>query len=115
MLFLLCVLAFTTLLCCYAGYIFLVVDRRQQKQLEENPDLYNELDDKEYKFELPIEVEEYDDLRLSKPTDKCVLSCPRMGHALTISAQHAPMCPRIPGRSRSSSRRFSGHVVAPCC
>ena len=70
MLFLLCVLAFTTLLCCYAGYIFLVVDRRQQKQLLENTDLYNELDDKEYKFELPVEVEEYDELRLSKPGDK---------------------------------------------
>lgn len=78
MLFLLCVLAFTTLLCCYAGYIFLVVDRRQQKQLLENPDLYNELDDKEYKFELPDEVEEYEELRLSKPADKCWLPCPEL-------------------------------------
>ena len=92
MLFLLCVLAFTTLLCCYAGYIFLVVDRRQQKQLLENTDLYNELDDKEYKFELPVEVEEYDELRLSKPGDKCVLSWPSCALVSQLSSACKNTC-----------------------
>jgi hypothetical protein len=68
--FLFFVLVATTSLLCYAGYIFLIVDKRQAKQVLENPDIYEALDDKEYDFELPIEIEEYEELRESKPTAK---------------------------------------------
>jgi len=43
------------------------------KQVLENPELFEELDDKEYRFDLPKEVDEYEDVRLSKPTDKRTL------------------------------------------
>ena len=38
-----------------------------------NPELFSALDDKDYNFELPSEIDEYDTLRDSKPTDKCEL------------------------------------------
>lgn len=69
--FLFFVLLVTTSLLCYAGYIFLIVDKRQAKQVLENPEVYEALDDKEYDFELPVEIEEYEELRESKPADKC--------------------------------------------
>jgi hypothetical protein len=39
----------------------------------ENPELYDELDDKDYHFDLPTEIDEYEDVRASKPTDKRTL------------------------------------------
>ena len=69
--FLFFVLLGTTALLCYAGYIFLIVDKREAKQVLENPEVYEALDDKEYDFELPIEIQEYEELRESKPADKC--------------------------------------------
>lgn len=63
----------TTLLLCYAGYMFLVVDKKESQQMLENPELYDELDDKDYHFDLPAEIDEYEDVRASKPTDKRTL------------------------------------------
>ena len=65
------ILLLTTLLLCYAGYMFLVVDKKESQQMLENPELYDELDDKDYHFDLPAEIDEYEDVRASKPTDKC--------------------------------------------
>lgn len=73
MIFLSLVLLITTVLLCYAGYIFLIVDKRQAKQVLQNPELFNALDDKDYDFELPAEIDEYEDLRASKPADKRTL------------------------------------------
>ena len=39
----------------------------------ENPEVYEALDDKQYNFELPIEIDDYDELRESKPPDKRTL------------------------------------------
>jgi len=63
----------TTLLLCYAGYMFIVVDKKEAAKMLENPELYDELDDKDYHFDLPAEIDEYEDVRLSKPTDKRTL------------------------------------------
>jgi len=71
--FLTVVLLLTTALLCYAGYVFLIVDKRQEKQILENPEVYEQLDDKDYNFELPVEVDEYEEVRQSKPTDKRTL------------------------------------------
>ena len=65
------ILLLTTLLLCYAGYMFLVVDKKESQAMLENPELYDELDDKDYHFDLPAEIDEYEDVRASKPTDKC--------------------------------------------
>lgn len=73
MIFLSIVLLVTTVLLCYAGYIFLIVDKRQAKQVLQNPELFSALDDKEYSFELPGEVEEYEELREKAPSDKRAL------------------------------------------
>jgi len=73
MLFLSVVLMFTTGLLCYAGYIFLIVDRRQDTKMTENVELFDALDDKNYDFELPAEIDEYEDLRDSQPGDKRAL------------------------------------------
>jgi len=73
MLFLTIVLGLTTMLLCYAGYVFLIVDKRQEKQVLENPEVYEQLDDKMYDFTLPVEIDEYEDVRASKPTDKRTL------------------------------------------
>jgi len=81
--FLLSVLVAATALLAYAGYIILIVDKRQAKQVLENPEVYEALDDKEYDFELPIEIEEYEELRESKPADKCV-------PATAAAAAHGP-------------------------
>ena len=71
MIFLTIILLMVTLLLCYAGYVFLVVDRRSEAAVLDDPDLFDALDDKNYNFELPAEVETYEDLRLTEPTDKC--------------------------------------------
>lgn len=70
MIFLTIILLMVTLLLCYAGYVFLVVDRRSEAAVLDDPDLFDALDDKNYNFELPAEVETYEDLRLTEPTDK---------------------------------------------
>ena len=73
-LFLFLVLSLTTLLLCYAGYIFLVVDRRAETKMVEDSDLFQAIDDKNYDFELPAEIDEYEELQSGpEPTDKCVL------------------------------------------
>ena len=64
------VLTLTTALLCYAGYIFLIVDRRQDSAMLENTDLYDALDDKNYDFELPEEIDAYEELRENEPGDK---------------------------------------------
>lgn len=69
MLFLTSVLLFTTLLLCYAGYIFLIVDKRSERKIMENSELFDAIDDKTYDFEIPIEVDDYEDLRATEPTD----------------------------------------------
>ena len=66
MLFLTLILGLTTLLLCYAGYIFLVVDKRQESAVLEDPDLYEALDDKNYTFELPEQIDTYEDLRVTE-------------------------------------------------
>lgn len=68
-----CILLLTSLLLCYAGYIFLIVDRRQETKELEDPELFAELDDKNYDFELPLEVDSYDELKLTEPADKRAL------------------------------------------
>ena len=69
--FLATTLILVTLLLCYAGYVFLIVDRRQEAAVLENPDLYEALDDKNYNFELPEAVDKYEDLREGgEPADK---------------------------------------------
>lgn len=73
MLFLSVVLFLVTLLLCYAGYIFLVVDRKQEAAILEDPDLYDALDDKNYNFELPEQIDIYEDLRVEEPADKRAL------------------------------------------
>lgn len=70
MIFLSITLFLVTMLLCYAGYIFLVVDRRADSAALEDPDLYDALDDKNYDFELPEEVDTYEDLRVDEPDDK---------------------------------------------
>lgn len=67
------ILLATTLLLCYAGYIFLVVDKRTEKQMQENPDLFDAIDDDSYNFELPEEVDDYEEVKASKPSDKRTL------------------------------------------
>lgn len=73
MLFLTIVLVCTTVLLCYAGYIFLIVDKRQAKQILSNPELFDALDDKDYNFELPVEIDDYEETKAGKPTDKRTL------------------------------------------
>lgn len=67
------VLGFTTALLCYAGYIFLIVDKRQEDAMLADTDIFEALDDKNYDFELPEEIEEYEELRESQPGDKRAL------------------------------------------
>ena len=64
------------------GYIFLVVDKRSEAKVLEDPELFDALDDKNYNFELPEQIDTYDELRLTEPTDKCAcrplcLVCPQ--------------------------------------
>jgi len=73
MLFLSIMLMFTTGLLCYAGYLFLIVDRRQESKMLENVELFDKLDDKNYDFELPEEIETYEELQESQPGDKRAL------------------------------------------
>ena len=80
------ILLLTTLLLCYAGYMFLVVDKKESQQMLENPELYDELDDKDYHFDLPAEVDEYEEVRASKPTDKCA------GHSEPAQTGAAATC-----------------------
>ena len=65
------ILGAVTMLLCYAGYIFLIVDRRQASQELEDPETFAELDDKNYDFYLPEEADTYEELRISEPADKC--------------------------------------------
>ena len=51
--FLFAILGLVTLLLCYAGYIFLIVDRREDAKVLEDPDLFDALDSKNYDFILP--------------------------------------------------------------
>jgi len=67
------VLAFTTALLCYAGYVFLIVDKRAETAMIEDEDLFAALDDKSYDFELPEEIDTYEELRESAPADKRAL------------------------------------------
>jgi len=73
MLFLSATLLLTTLLLCYAGYVFLIVDRRTEAQVVDEPELFETLDDKNYDFELPEQIDTYEDMRLEEPTDKRAL------------------------------------------
>ena len=59
MLFLGLVLAAATALLCYAGYVFLIVDKREAAKEMEEPELFEELDMKEYFFELPEAVDRH--------------------------------------------------------
>ena len=71
--FLATTLVLVTLLLCYAGYVFLIVDRREEAAVLEVPELYEALDDKNYNFELPEQVDTYEDMRAEgEPADKCV-------------------------------------------
>lgn len=72
--FLATTLVLVTLLLCYAGYVFLIVDRREEAAVLEDPELYEALDDKNYNFELPEQVDTYEDLRAEgEPADKRTL------------------------------------------
>ena len=73
MLFLGLVLAAATALLCYAGYVFLIVDKREAAKEMEEPELFEELDMKEYFFELPEAVDTFEELRASNPSDKRTL------------------------------------------
>jgi len=66
------VLAVTSLLLSYAGYIFLIIDRRQEAS-SANKDLFDAIDNKNYDFELPVEIDEYEELCDSQPGDKRAL------------------------------------------
>jgi len=73
MIFLSVTLFLVTLLLCYAGYVFLIVDRRQEAAVLEDPETYEILDDKNYNFDLPEQIDTYEDLRVEEPTDKRAL------------------------------------------
>jgi len=114
--FLFFVLLVTTSLLCYAGYIFLIVDKRQAKQVLENPEVYEALDDKEYDFELPVEIEEYEELRESKPADKRTLPLALLKRAMAdiplieVSGRHCDGCgpSHRPHRGKIAAARVPG-------
>lgn len=72
-LFLPVTLVLTTLLLCYAAYCYLVVDKRHEKQVLANPELFEQIDDKNYAFELPQEIDEYNELAETEPSDQRTL------------------------------------------
>ncbi|KAL3898341.1 MAG: hypothetical protein SGPRY_012860 [Prymnesium sp.] len=76
------VLLITTALLCYAGYIFLIVDRRQESSMQDDTDLFEAIDNKNYDFELPEEIDEYEELRESQPGDKRALSMALLRRAM---------------------------------
>jgi hypothetical protein len=94
-------LLLTTLLLCYAGYIFLIVDRRQEAAVLED-DLYGELDEKNYNFDLPEQIDIYEDLRVTEPTDKCAAAracsrrADRSSAMLCACSLAHPSLPRVP-------------------
>ena len=96
MLFLSVVLLLVTLLLCYAGYIFLIVDRRQEAAVLEDPDLYDALDDKNYTFDLPEQVDTYEDIRAEEPADKCARSPPQ---SLIFSVSQSHQQPSLSSRA----------------
>jgi len=51
----------------------LIVDRRTEAQVVDEPELFETLDDKNYDFELPEQIDTYEDMRLEEPTDKRAL------------------------------------------
>jgi len=67
MLFLSVTLFLVTALLLWAGYIFLVVDRRQVTSV------LKDVDDMNYAFELPEAIDTYDDLCEEEPADKRAL------------------------------------------
>lgn len=110
------VLGLTTLLLCYAGYIFFVVDKRQDKQYLENPELYDELDDKDYNFILPGEIDEYEETRSSCPTDKCAATTPPIGlRALAGLPQGLVQCRPASLCSESRARVWPSPSVRAAC
>lgn len=106
MLFLTIVLLLTTLLLCYAGYVFLIVDKRETEKQLENPELFDELDDKDYHFDLPAEVDEYEEVRASKPTDKCA------GHSEPAQTGAAATCLSL--ETPGSRERELGSACSDC-
>ena len=77
MLFLGLVLAAATALLCYAGYVFLIVDKREAAKEMEEPELFEELDMKEYFFELPEAVDTFEGLRATtrRTSGRCRWRC----------------------------------------
>jgi len=104
-------LCLTTVLLCYAGYIFLIVDRRQQKQVLQNPELFSALDDKEYDFALPTEVDDYDELRTSKPTDKRTLPVALLKRAMADIPRIEQLEKDHPRMARLFNRGLLPHSV----
>tara|TARA_B100000787_G_C15993352_1_gene206835 strand:+ start:134 stop:481 length:348 start_codon:yes stop_codon:yes gene_type:complete len=109
------ILLLTTLLLCYAGYMFLVVDKKEHQQMLENPELYDELDDKDYHFDLPTEIDEYEDVRASKPTDKCAQRLQPPGSGARPLSLRAPCGsqPTATGPLLNSSHA-GGRCLWPC-
>ena len=106
MLFLSVTLLLVTLLLCYAGYIFLVVDRRTEDAVLNDPELYDALDDKNYNFELPEQVDTYEDLRAEEeePADKCALPPPALP---TLRVRHRGRPALVPSRHTRSASSLS--------
>jgi len=73
MFFLISILMLTTLLVCYAGYIFLIVDKRAEDKVLQDEETFAALDDKNYSFDIPEEADTYEQLRLTEPPDKRTL------------------------------------------
>jgi len=80
MIFLVTILLLTTLLLCYAGYIFLIVDRRPVEVLD--TETFEALDDKNYSFVIPDVADDYEELRLTDPPDKRTLPRALIGRAI---------------------------------
>ena len=110
------ILLLTTLLLCYAGYMFIVVDKKEAAKMLENPELYDELDDKDYHFDLPAEIDEYEDVRLSKPTDKCAVrsNLQAAGGARPLSPERVWLSAHSPIGSAPTPPHAGGHCLWPC-
>ena len=91
MLFLGLVLAAATALLCYAGYVFLIVDKREAAKEMEEPELFEELDMKEYFFELPEAVDTFEELRATNPSDKRTLPMALL-IVYFLFILHVPLC-----------------------
>lgn len=111
MLFLISMLLGTTLLMSYAGYVFLVVDKRQEAAMLEDTDLFDALDDKSYDFCLPDEIDTYEDLRLKDPdpVDKC--ATPGQPERSLVAPALARPCPHL----RVSDSPCCVALTVNCC